>query len=1114
MSGLSEQKRAGAGSEDLLARAKAAEERYTNLFDRLADAVLVTDGQGRYVDANVAATKLLGYSRAELLKLGVADVVAAGPGEAEAEFTRFLAEGYWRGELDLGRKDGSTVRVDARATTLEETEDGPRYVSILREVADPDWEGLAPSSAMLAAIVESSDDAIIGKDLDGIIRSWNRGAASIYGYQADEVIGKHITVVTPPDRVDEIHEIMMRLRRGEHLDHFDTKRKRKDGRIIDVSLTISPIADARGTIVGASTIARDISSRREAAQQLARISALAVALGSEEDESQILHIALDAVQETLGADRSAALLLDAEGTLRFHTWQDVSDEFRAAVEGQLGWRSASTDPKPLAVRDVREAAQLTPLLPAMEQEGIRSITFIPLVHHGSLLGEFRVYFAEPRTVTESELHLVETIARYVAFWVDRRRADEAIRNARDQLDIITKGAGDGITIQDTSGSVVYVNDAAARFSGFDSPEEFLAAPYSQVVERYELFDEMGTPFTVDHLPGRRALRGESEPEMVMKIRDRTDGREYWRVVRARPVFDDAGHVRFAVNVLTDITGERAAEYRFRRLFEASLVGIMMVDEETVLEANDAFLEMVGFSREELRAGQVRWTDMTPPRWEAADDRALKQVTETGVIRPYEKEFIRKDGSPVPVILAATMLQAFPYQAMCFVLDATERKRAELERLELLEQEHEARAEAETARERLAFLLRASELLAASLDYEQTLAQVARLVVPRLADWASIQVLDDDGTLRQLAIAHVDPAKVAMAEELNRRYPPGMSSPYGVANVIRTGHSQVVPEIPDALLDEVGLDEEMKQVVRDLKIRSTLTVPLAARGRVFGAITLVWAESGNSYSEDDLPLVEELASRAALAIDNARLFRDRDHIARALQRSLLPPELPTIEGIELAARYRASGEGNEVGGDFYDVFETGDGNWTLVIGDVCGKGPEAAALMGVARYTVRTASMQEQRPSGVLSILNEAILRQSSDGRFCTVCYVRMHPHEDGVRLTVCAGGHPLPLILRNDGSVEQAGVPGTLVGVLDDPEFTDLAVELGPHDALILFTDGVTDEQSAEGEFGEARLTAVVAGCVGYNAGQIAKTIEDAVLAFAPDSPRDDIAILVARVKS
>jgi PAS domain S-box-containing protein len=926
-----------------------------DLFDRIADAALVADEQGRYVDANEAATRLLGYSKAEFLALSIGDLIAGGPDFATEEFGRFLADGYWRGELDLRCKDGDTVRVDARATPLEESEDGRRYISILREIGGPLWNGLAPSSVALAAIVQTSDDAIIGKDLDGIIRSWNLGAVAMYGYSPEEVIGKHISILNP-ERADEFRAIMERLRRGEHIDHFETQRKRKDGTVLDVSLTISPIADQHGTLVGASTIARDIT--------------------------------------------------------------------------------------------------------------------------------------------------------------ERRRVDEELRAARDLLDVITAGAGDGITIQDPSGKVVYVNDATARFSGFSSPEEMLATPYQLVFERFDIMDETGARFPVENLPGRRALRGEEEAETVLQVRDRRDGSTTWRVVSARPVFDDSGNVRYAVNVVSDITAQRIAELRFRRLFEASIVGIILVDETTILEANDAFLEMTGYAREDLKAGQARWTDMTPPEWAEADELAWHQVYETGVIAPFEKEFIRKDGNRVPIILAATMLQANPYQAVCFVLDTTERKRAEVERIRLLEQEQAAREEAETAREQLAFLLRASGLLSASLDYEQTLSQVATLVVPRLADWASIQVLEEDGTLRSLAIAHVDPAKVEMAEELQRRYPTDMSASYGVPQVIRTGRAEVVPEILPAMLDEVGLDDELRRIVEELQLRSTMIVPLAARGRVFGAITLVWAESGRTYTQDDLPLVEELAARAALAIDNARLFQERDHIAVALQRSLLPPELPSIPNVELAARYRASGAGNEVGGDFYDVFETGEGNWSLVIGDVCGKGPEAAALMGIARHTVRTASMQEKRPSLVLSVLNEGILRQSADGRFCTVCYVRVHPREDGVRLTVATGGHPLPLILREDGSVEQAGVPGTLIGVLEDPEITDLAVELRPRDAILLYTDGVTDQQNEEEEFGEERLTNVLRSCAGRDAEEIARTIEQTVMEFSPGVPRDDIALLVARVRS
>ncbi|MFL5766629.1 MAG: PAS domain S-box protein [Actinomycetota bacterium] len=1083
-----------------------------DVFDGIGDAALVTDEQGRYVDANEAASRLLGYSKAEFLDMSIGDLVSAGRDFATEEFDRFLADGAWRGELELRCKDGDTVRVEARATLLPESDEGGRFISILREVGGPLWEGLAPSSAALAAIVQTSDDAIIGKDLDGIIRSWNAGAQKMYGYAPDEVIGKHISVLNP-ERIDEFRAIMERLRRGEHIDHFETVRKRNDGTVLDVSLTISPIADQTGRLVGASTIARDITERRRMEDRLERIAQLTLALRGKEDEEEILRLALEAVQEALGAERSAALLCDTDGVMRFRTWNGLSEGYREAVEGHNPWDDGETDPQPVVVADVRSDASLSELLPVIEQEGIGSLVFIPLAHQDHLLGKFMAYFPEPHAIDEDELEHVQTIASHVAFWIDLRRTDDELRAARDLLDVITAGAGDGITIQDPSGKVIYVNDATARYSGFSSPEEMLATPYEQVFERFDLMDETGARFPIEDLPGRRALRGEEEPETVLQVRDRRDGSITWRVVSARPVFDDARDVRYAVNVLTDITAQRIAELRFRRLFEASIVGIILVDETTILEANDAFLEMTGYTAEDLRAGQIRWTDMTPPEWGAADEQAWEQVYETGVIAPLEKEFIRKDGSRVPIILAATMLQASPYQAVCFVIDTTQRKQAEIERIRLLEQEQAARAEAETAREQLAFLLRASGLLAASLDYEQTLSQVAKLVVPRLADWATIQVLEEDGTLRPLAIAHVDPAKVEMAQELQRRYPTDMSAPYGVPKVIRTGRAEVVSEILPSMLDEVGLDDELRRIITDLQLRSTMTVPLAARGRVFGAITLVWAESGRNYTQDDLPLVEELAARAALAIDNARLFQERDHIAVALQRSLLPPELPTIPTVELAARYRASGAGNEVGGDFYDVFETGDGNWSLLIGDVCGKGPEAAALMGVARHTVRTASMQEHRPSRILSILNEGILRQSSDGRFCTVCYVRMHPREDGARLTVATGGHPLPLILRADGSVEQAGVPGTLIGVLEDPEITDLALELGPRDAMVLYTDGVTDEQNDEQEFGEHRLTKVIRSCAGKDAEEIARTIEQAVIDFAPGVPRDDIAILVARVR-
>ena len=254
------------------------------------------------------------------------------------------------------------------------------------------------------------------------------------------------------------------------------------------------------------------------------------------------------------------------------------------------------------------------------------------------------------------------------------------------------------------------------------------------------------------------------------------------------------------------------------------------------------------------------------------------------------------------------------------------------------------------------------------------------------------------------------------------------------------------------------------------------------------------------------------ARAALAVDNARLYQQQLHAARALQRSLLPPTAPEIPGVEVASRYRAVGEGAEVGGDFYDVFETSDGAWAVVIGDVCGKGPEAAAVTGLARHTIRATAMHEDRPSVVLDQLNRAMLMQVADGRFCTVCYARLRLSEAGARLTICSAGHPLPLVLRADGSVETAGKPGRLLGVFPETKLSDHAVDLHPGDSMILYTDGVT-EQAREGvQFGVERLEAVLESSAGGDADGIADAIERSVVTFGQVEVRDDVALLVLRI--
>jgi len=446
----------------------------------------------------------------------------------------------------------------------------------------------------------------------------------------------------------------------------------------------------------------------------------------------------------------------------------------------------------------------------------------------------------------------------------------------------------------------------------------------------------------------------------------------------------------------------------------------------------------------------------------------------------------------------------------------------LERAALYEAAQAARAEAEVARDRITFLAQASELLGSSLDYHETLARVARLAVPRIGDWCVIETLEDEGSNQHVTIAHTDESKIELARDLRHRYPPDPNAPSGPPAVLRTGRAEIYPEITDEMRAAEARDSEHLALLEELGFRSSMLVPLQARGRTFGVVTFASSQR-HRYGAEDLPFAESLAKRAAAAIDNARLFRETqesrerfEYLARTLQSSLLPQSVPDVPGIEVAVRYRAAAEGSQVGGDFYDVFETNAGEWALVVGDVCGKGARAASLTGLARHTIRAVASIEHDPASILKRLNEAIMREGEDDRspqFCTVAYASLHAgEEEGARLRVGSGGHPLPLVVRADGTIEKAGAPGLLLGVFPDPEVSAQDVVLRPGDAVVLYTDGVTENRRAGDTFGETRLRELLAASAGADAEAIAHNIERAVIEFNPGGRLDDIAVLVLRV--
>src|SRR5919197_418720 len=421
-------------------------------------------------------------------------------------------------------------------------------------------------------------------------------------------------------------------------------------------------------------------------------------------------------------------------------------------------------------------------------------------------------------------------------------------------------------------------------------------------------------------------------------------------------------------------------------------------------------------------------------------------------------------------------------------------------------------ERKRAERRSAFLAEASALMDQSLDTEVTLRNLGAMVVPELADWFAVDLLGRDHEIHRAAVAHPDPKKTALAWELARRFPASLDDEAGFGHTIRSGCSELLPQVPDHLLDQVsGGRPEYARILRGLGLTSTMIVPLRARGRILGAMLLGAAESGRRFTASDLALAEELGVRCALALDNARLYQERSDTARTPQSSLLPPGLPTIDGVELAARYRAAGEGNEVGGDFYDVFAW-DEAWAVVIGDVCGKGPDAAAITALARYTVRAVTLHEHTPSATLQTLNDAMLRQLSGDQFCTVALGRVDPLDGGgFRVVLSLGGHPPPLVLRASGGVEALAQQGTLLGVVDHPRLEDSEHVLDVGDTLLLYTDGVTEARVRSWELGEQGLVSLLKGCAGQAAAEIVETIERAVVGVQAGDPRDDIALLALR---
>jgi PAS domain S-box-containing protein len=422
---------------------------------------------------------------------------------------------------------------------------------------------------------------------------------------------------------------------------------------------------------------------------------------------------------------------------------------------------------------------------------------------------------------------------------------------------------------------------------------------------------------------------------------------------------------------------------------------------------------------------------------------------------------------------------------------------------------------------LSFLVEASDLLAGTLDRDQTLALMAQMTVPTLATWCAVYTIADQASDPYLSyVLHEDEERIDGLKALLSKIAPPDPVPTPGARVWSAPAEAAHQAALRTSMRSLGLGETppvSSGIGTTLATASavggeTVVLPLVARNRVIGMLTL-GKPSDEHFRQEILELAEDLSRRAALALDNARLYSERMAISQSLQRSLLPPELPHIEGVEVEVIYRAAGEGNEVGGDFYDLFPIRDGAYGFAIGDVCGTGPEAAAVTGLARHALRLLAREGYGGPAVLERLNSAILDEGARSRFLTLLYGELWPQEDGsaVLKVVCAG-HPLPLRLRQDGTVDAAAEPQPLLGVMEDLELYEQTITLDPGDVLLCVTDGVTERREGTRMLGDDGLADVLTTCTGLTAGAVAARIMRAVERFASDAPSDDMAILAMRV--
>ncbi len=388
----------------------------------------------------------------------------------------------------------------------------------------------------------------------------------------------------------------------------------------------------------------------------------------------------------------------------------------------------------------------------------------------------------------------------------------------------------------------------------------------------------------------------------------------------------------------------------------------------------------------------------------------------------------------------------------------------------------------------------------------TLQRCARLLAGEIADWVIIDMDRGGRLLRQFAAGPRGGQTDQLARVARGADPDQESLP---ALVHSTGKSVLLAHSDDAAALGRGPDGTPLGML--LSATSLICVPISDGTTGYGTLTLTRLADKGPFGVADLGLAEELGGHLAVAIRVDRVFRQRSQVAEALQASLLPARLPAVAGLEFAAAYIGATQFQEISGDFYDVFKAGDG-WGIAVGDVCGKGQDAAAMTAAARHAIRALAHVHDTPAAVLAAANEVLVAEDYDDRFVTASLAFLRQRERGVQVQLGSCGHVGPAVVRADGRVEILEGDGLPLGLFEDIQPGRLELELGTGDVLFFYTDGVTEARSADMSFFEDRLADALAAVAGRSASEIVRAVQELVTSFSAGELKDDVTILAVRV--